>query len=228
MVVALCSLVSAEVWTIGELDRGWYSELGVHNPANENYGAGDFRGGFCSSGDCSSDVRNFFVFDLSIIPKPIQQATLILHLIGTLPQPGYFSKDASETYELHDVITPIANLMDGTGGLAAHTDLGSGVVYGSRVFTSADVFQGIGATRIEIPLNALAVQALNEARGGPFALGGSITTLDDKPNPEYVFAYSFTAYGAFSFLDLSLVPEPSSLVLLGLGTVCLLSRRCRP
>jgi hypothetical protein len=209
------------------LDRGWYNELGVHNPGNDNYGAGDFRGRFCSSGDCPSDVRNFFVFDLSLIPKPVQSATLILHLIGTLPQPGYFSNDASETYELHDVVTPIAQLVDGTGGLAAHTDLGSGVVYGSRAFTSADVFQGIGATRIQIPLNESAIKALNEARGGPFALGGSITTLDDKPNPEYVFAYSFTAYGAISWLDLSLVPEPPSFLLLGLGTVSFLSRRCR-
>jgi hypothetical protein len=225
IVLAACSLGSAEIWWVSDLDRGWYSELGVHIPDNDNYAVGDLHGRACSTSDCFSDLRNFFVFDLSLIPKPIQSAKLVLNVHGTLPIPGYFSNDPSETYELHDVITPIATLLDGTGGLAAHADLGSGVVYGSRIFTSADVFEGGGSNVVEIQLNSSAINAMNGAHGGRFALGGSVTTLDDKLNAEYVFAYSFTAYNGISYLELSLVPEPSTLLLLGIGAISLLGYR---
>jgi hypothetical protein len=217
--------VPAEIWWVSDLDRGWYSELGVHLPENDNYAVGDLHGRACSSSTCYSDLRNFFVFDLSLLPRPIQSAKLVLNVHGTLPIPGYFSNDPSENYELHDVATPIATLLDGTGGVAAHADLGSGVAYGSRVFTSADVSVGLGSTTVAIQLNSSAINAMNSSLGGMFAMGGSITTLDNLPNDEYVFAYSFTAYDGISYLDLSLVPEPSTMFLLGIGTISLLGYR---
>jgi hypothetical protein len=102
---------------------------GNHQPETHNYFVGDRFG-------VGRDFRNFFVFDLAGVTQPIASAKLAL-FVPILPEPGYESPDPSENYELHDVVTPFATLLDGTGGVAAHADLGSGVVYGSRTMTAA-------------------------------------------------------------------------------------------
>jgi hypothetical protein len=214
-----CLAVSAQTVVIPHTDRGWYNEAtGYHVPSNQNYLVGDNRGIGC--GECFNDFRNFFVFDLAGVTQPIASAKLALSVPGPLPIPGYVSTDPTENYELHDVTTPIATLLDGTGGVAAHTDLGSGVVYGSRTMTAADM-----GSVVEITLNATAISALDAALGGLFAFGGSITTLDDLPNFEQTFAFSSTGE---TQLRLTLVPEPSSLLLCLAGIFASLMCRRRP
>jgi hypothetical protein len=133
---------SAETMVINYTDRGWYTPEGLHRPVNTNYLVGDNRGGGCTTSEtCKDDFRNFFVFDLSGVTKAVGPATFALWL--PLPS-GYQSADTSENYELHDVVTPIATLVAGTGGVAAHADLGSGVVYGSRTMTDRDMGQEVG------------------------------------------------------------------------------------
>ena len=109
-----------------------------------------------------------------ICRQPIASAKLAL----SVPATGYISADPSENYELHDVTTSLGNLLNGTGGVAAHTDLGTGVVYGSRMMTAAD-----SGNVVEIELNSSAIAALNAAIG-LFGIGGSITTLDNLSNVE--------------------------------------------
>src|SRR6476646_5753119 len=133
-VLVECSLVSAQTVVIDFTDRGSYTETGFHNATNPNYVVGDSRGFPGACGDC----RNFFVFDLSSVTQPIVSAKLALYVPSALDGPGFSSSDPSENYELHDVTTSIATLQAGTGGVAAHTDLGSGVVYGSRTMTAGD------------------------------------------------------------------------------------------
>src|SRR5262249_51241355 len=148
---------------INRTGRGWYSETGVHSvPMNVNYGVGDTHGPNCQT-TCFSDARNFFVFDLSGISQTIVSAQLQLDV----PAGGYDSPDPSENYELHDVTIPIATLLDGTGGIAAHTDLGGGVVYGNYLASFADVI----ARKVDIPLNSSAIAAMN-ATHGLFGIGG--------------------------------------------------------
>src|SRR5690349_8000438 len=112
------SVVSAQTVVINYTDRGWYSVTGQHTPNNLIYSVGDVRGPGCTT--CLNDFRNFFVFDLAAVTQPISSAKLAL-FVPNAPGPGYVSSDPSENFELHDVVTPIAALVGGTGGVAAHT-----------------------------------------------------------------------------------------------------------
>jgi large repetitive protein len=212
-----CTLVSAQTVVIPHIDRGWYIPSGSHDPSNTNYLVGDSRTSIC--GVCANDHRNFFVFNLAGVTQPIASAKLALFVSGG-SRPGYFSPDPSENYELHDVVTPIATLVDGTGGVAAHADLGSGVVYGSRTMTAAD-----NGSVIEITLNSSAIAALDAATG-LIGIGGRLTTLDAVANEEYTFAWTQFG-GEISQLRLLVVPEPSTFLLIGILAISLLGYRRR-
>ena len=148
---------------------------------------GDLRGFIGASAE--ADARNFFVFDMTFLPAPITSATLSLDLP---PVTGFFTGDASETYKIFDVSTPLIELIDGYGGyFDAHTDLGTGTEYGSHEFlvTQSD-------TQINISLNSAAIADMNAAIGlGMIGFGGAITTLDQFPNDE--FAFGFTSEGTW-------------------------------
>ena len=146
------------------------------------------------------------MFDLSSITQPIASAKLALSVLSSVGGAGYNSVDPSENYELHDVTTSIATLLNGTGGVAAHTDLGSGVVYGNRTMTAADL-----SSVVEITLNAAAISALDGATG-LIGIGGSLTTLDGLANNEFTFGSSGNATDTTE-LRITLVPEPSSALL---------------
>lgn len=212
---AICPLVSAQTVNIAKTSRGWYTPSGQH-VGNSNYVVGDVRGPVCGP-ICSDDIRNFFVFDLSSVTRPIASAKLAL-LVPSQPGQGYASPAASENYELHDVVTPLGPLMGGTGGVAAHVDLGSGIVYGSRTMTAADI-----GRIVEITLNSSAIAALDAATG-LIGIGGSITTLDGLANNEYTFAYSNSGTETTQ-LRLTLVPEPTTLLLIGISAISLLGFR---
>jgi hypothetical protein len=216
--LAICPLASAQTVVIPYTDRGWYNLQGSHSDGNLNYIVGDPRGPDGSCPSCTDDFRNFFVFDLSSVTQPIASAKLALSLPGPSP-PGFSSGDGNENYELHDVVTPTATLLNGTGGVAAHTDLGSGVVYGSRTMTAAD-----NGTVVEITLNAAAITALDAATG-LIGIGGSITTLDALANDEYAFGWSDTP--DVSELRLTLVPEPSGSLLCLAAIFATIMRRSR-
>ena len=205
-----CPSATAQTVVIPHTDRGQYSNTGFHNPSNPNYVVG---------GDSFSSVyNNFFVFDLSGVTQPIASAKLALYVPSALAGPGYNSPDASENYELHDVSTSISTLVAGTGGVPAHTDLGSGVVYGSRTMTAADM-----GNVVEVTLNAAAIAALDSATG-LIGIGGSLTTLDGVANSEFTFGSSGSV-GDTTELRLTLAPEPSALLLLGIGAISLLGTR---
>ena len=218
VVLNTCSLVFAQTVNINYTDRGTYIPAGEHKPADVSYIVGDFRG-TTLCGPCVNDIRNFFVFDLSSVNQPVASAKLALLVPGTTP--GFASNDGKEAYELHDVTTPIASLVGGTGGVAAHSDLGSGVVYGIRSMSATDM-----GNVIEITMNPSAIAAMN-SNHGLFAIGGSITSLDGVANNEY--AFGFTGSQSVSELRLTLVPEPSTLLLLGIGAISLLGyRKAKP
>ena len=211
------SVVSAQTTVIPHTTRGSYVEIASsYIPNASSYDAGDYRVVPC--GRCRNDVRNFFIFDLAGLTQPIISATLELYV----PAPsqngpgGYTSADPSENYELHDIVTPLTVLLNGTGGeegTVAWNDMGTGVVYGSRTMTANDL-----GTTIEIPLNASAIAALDAATG-LIGLGGSITTLDDLPNNEYVFAFGGGL--GVSQLRITYVPEPSTVALFGMSALSL-------
>ena len=216
VLACLCAISSSALATtivVTHTDRGWYNAVGGSQPTNLNYFAGDSRDRGCVGPGCTDDFRNYFVFDLSSIGQLIQSATLLLEL----PAPdAFFSADPSETYELHDVITSIPSLRDGSAGLAGHNDLGSGTIYGSRTITASDI-----GTTVEIELNASAISALN-ATHGLFGIGGSLTTLDQLRNAEVVFGH--TSATEITALRLTLVPEPAANGLIAFAVTSLAMR----
>ena len=126
--------------------------------------------------------------------------------------PLYLSDDPTETYTNYDVSTPIASLIDGTGGVGAWDDLGSGTVYGDVVVSAAD-----NGTFISIFLNAAAIADANAAAGGLFAIGGAVTTLGG--DTEIIFGLSGGGNASDTQLIVK-VPEPGTLTVLaamGLG-----------
>ena len=176
VVLALAGAGSAQ--TLKALDQGWYESGGYHKRENRNYLAGE------CFGPCTvTAYRNFFVFDLKGVSRSVTGATLsVVMLPGTI---GYWSPDPTETLTLFDYRGSIEALVAGNGGTAAFQDLGSGTPFGTRTF-----FATASQQRWEISLNRNAVAEINAARGGLFALGGALTSLDALANSEFIFGSS--------------------------------------
>ena len=166
--------------TLTANDSGSYLDTGFHNPTNENYIVGR-----CPSCAPAGDYRNFFAFDLSSVTHKIQRAKLRIYN----PPAGYNSPDASETWTVYNVWTPIASLLDGSAGLAAYNDLGSGSSYGSVTVTSAS-----NDSYVEVNLNESGISQINGSVGGTLALGGALTTLVG-PAQQSMFAWTSLASG---------------------------------
>jgi hypothetical protein len=218
---ALCVVVfgikclPAATLVVSTVDQGWYDERGFHDFNNMNYLVGNATGFGMGAGYV--EYRNFFVFDLSTVSKPIASATLALYELPP-PHAHFSSGDGSENYELHEVATAIETLTDGLGDQVAFHDLGDGAVYGTRLLTASDM-----GTYVEVPLSASGVAALNSANG-EIAIGGSITTLDSLPNKEFAFGHS--GDDAVQ-LRLEIVPEPGHVVLFCTAAAvgCIIYRR---
>jgi hypothetical protein len=216
--VCLAGTSRATIITINATDRGQYDDSGSHTPSNLNYVVGD------DEDESYILHRNFFVFDLSGVTQPIVSAQLSLYnpYIDEF-NTGYDSTDATETYAVYDVSTGIASLTDGTAGVGAYTDLGSGTSYGSYVASAAD-----NGTFVTFSLNAAGLSALNSATG-LFAIGGALTTLDAFNNIEYLFGFSGNNLADTQLIletaSASGVPEPSVIALLGFGGLLLWKRR---
>jgi hypothetical protein len=157
--------------SLAAFDSGWYDSTGFHSSANDNYLVGFFD---------PNEYRNFFVFDRSTIEGTILSATFS----AFNPTSGFSSLDASETYSLFDVTTPIAALRaGGSGQFATFADLGTGTVFGSRSISNANQGQSVDVT-----LNASALAALN-ATSGHYAIGGALTSIDGI-DPQYLFGFT--------------------------------------
>lgn len=200
-------------------DSGWYDEKGVHLAEIDNYIVGDL--GFLNS----LEVRNFIVFDLTMIVDEILGASVQLYnpdnAVSFLR--GYASPDPTEIYQLYDVTTPIATLSAsnaGSAGIAIFNEIGSGTVLGQQTVSAAD-----NGTIVSIALNPDGLMALNNARGGLFAVGGAITTLGTLGS-EFVFGFTTAPSNPdVRQLEFSTVPEPATIALLGLGVVLGVHRR---
>lgn len=155
--------------SIDASNTGWYRDTGVGNQP----GGINFITGLCS--DCGSPLfRNFLAFS---IPAQLTVTSAILQ-VNTFV---YDSLNASELFSLFDVSTSLASLLAGTGGVAAYADFGTGVSYGSRVYTAADS----GQLR-SIGLNAAAVNAIQNSAGQSFVTGGVLDDVTTVPEPATV------------------------------------------
>jgi hypothetical protein len=216
LVGSLAAGVPARADVINAIDSGSYDPTGAHSAQNDNYIAGELSG---------SERRDFIVFDLTTVVAEIVDASLRLYNpIGPPPfLNGYVSPDATETFTMFDVSTPVDTLrlsQAGAPGVAMFEDLGSGTSLGQIVMSAAD-----NGTTVSILFNDAGVAALNAARGGLFAIGGAVTTLG-SPGDEYVFGFSMADFNPdVRQLELNVVPEPATVALLLVGGACIARRR---
>jgi hypothetical protein len=223
------TILSACADVITTSERGWYRDDGVHETANDNYVTGEI------AVLAYNEYRSFFVFDVPTQTEPIRGGVLrLFNPSSTAPEPytnGYLSTDLTETLTLFDVSTPTSTLVDGTGGLSAFEDLGTGNIFGQLV-----VNRDMNGSFIEVALNSAGLSALDAAQGGTFVIGAALITLDlgISPitllrEPEYVFGNTgninnIPSDGATSLL-IAAVPEPSSLIVLSPFALLILRRR---
>ncbi|MCC7116862.1 MAG: hypothetical protein IT520_20995 [Burkholderiales bacterium] len=156
--------------------RGWVSPVNVNNGAlvDNNYIAG-----LCGSSDsCDGlnvEFRNWFAFSLVTTAfSSILSANLLLDVPAAAPgEQGVYASLGNPIYTVWDVTQPAAIFTGGGAGAAEFNDLGSGTVYGSRVYTLADQ----GAMTTSIALNAAAITFLNANLQQTVVLGGAVTPI---------------------------------------------------
>ena len=220
--LAVAAASHALTITLDATDSGWFDDGGNHTASNQNYAVG-WTG--------SERLRDFFVFDVSGLPggETVLAATLRAHNpeAGNPTNAwtdGYSSPDASEPYELHQVLLLAGGpATDQVGNVAVYNDLGDGPVYGSHTASAAD-----NGVDVEIALNAAGVAAL-DAAVGKFVLGGLLTSLDHPPAlVEELFFGNTDPPGEgpqTRQLIVVLTPEPGTGLLLALGLVAVSARR---
>lgn len=197
--VLLLATAPASAVVLTATARGLYDSAGTmpFGPAaNANVTIGD---------NLSSEFRGYFNFDLSAVSGTVSAATF--HLDGT----AFVFANPSETFGFFDFTGNVANLLAGTGGVAAFGDLGSGASYGTAVQPAGS---GSVAVSLAVTLNAAALADINAALGGDFALGAALTSLND-PLFEF-FAFSPSLITQLE-LEVTAAPEPASLALFGTG-----------
>jgi hypothetical protein len=213
MFAGLAENAQGSVLVVSDTTRGWFtpstdSGLGL---AGNNY-----RAGFCPAppGGCMggpAEFRDFFTFAIPLLDGPVVSAVLTLSTAGvsTVDSP-------SMTYQ----ITSIPSVF-------GFTDLGTGTVYASRVYTAADGANNPAApegTNQSITLDAAGIAAI--LSNTTFGIGGRVTTLGGSPTSEFVFDSSGSGVCPKCIAQLQIttratVPEPETYGLFAAGFAAL-------
>ncbi len=214
----LSSIAQAQTFNfdIGASNTGWIEDSGNGDNNNSNYIAGSVG---------ANEYRNYFTFDLSNILGSITDASISI----TLPTGGVLSGDTNEIFALSSVDSVIGQNDTISGNTALFDDLGDGGFLGSTIITNTN-----GSQSVVIDLNQ---EFLDEANSSSaITLGGSVISLNRDGSNEYLFGFSKELNDSQeSNVKLNVtvdpngaaVPEPSSVALLGLGSLGLLIRRRR-
>src|SRR5579864_4891722 len=167
VLAGLAENAHASVITVSDATRGYFtpstnSGLGL---AGNNYRAGFCPGppGGCMSGP--AEFRDFFTFAIPQLDGPVVSAVLMLSTAGV---------STADSPSMNYQITSIPSTF-------GFNDLGTGTVYGSRVYTAADGPTGPGnpeGTNQSIALDVAGIAAI--LSNTTFGIGGRITTLGNN------------------------------------------------
>jgi hypothetical protein len=196
-------------------NQGFWGSTFAGSDASSNY----FVGESFQPTPAGAIRRNFFTFDLSSLSGTVVSATLEAARFNYAGFPG----DPSETLGLFDVTTDAATLNNNTGlNATIFADLGSGTSYGTFVVSS---YTFSTTETLTFALNANAIADINAAAGGFFSIGGALLSFTPGETSEGVFGQSQDSSGSASIqrliVETTAVPEPGTLILLGVGLASL-------
>jgi len=156
------------------------SDAGYYYSAYSQAGRGPGIG-FIAGASGTTEYRQFLAFD---IPAAL---TNLLSTELWISRLYVSTRDAAETYELHEVTNSLLNLRNYEfPAQTVFDDLGDGALYGSKQVSSLDQNQ-----TLVVPLNSAFVANLLSSAGKQLILGGSIPTLNaDDSDSEYLAASS--------------------------------------
>jgi hypothetical protein len=213
VLLGLAKTAVGSVIVVGDATRGW-----VTPEANSGaLAGGNYRAGFCPApptgcGSGPAEFRDFFTFAIPQLDGPVISAIL------TLSSAGVSTVDSpSMTYQ----ITSLPSVF----GFA---DLGTGTVYGSRVYTAADGANNPAApkgTNQSITLNSAGIAAI--LSNTTFGIGGRVMSLGANPTNEFIFDSSGSGVCPACIVELQITtqitatPEPGTDGLLVAGFVAL-------
>jgi hypothetical protein len=206
-----------DVFVVSDATRGWFTP---GTDSGTMLAGNNYRAGFCPAPPigCNSgpaEFRDFFTFDIPLLDDPVTSAVL------TLSSAGVSTVDsASMTYQITSIPT-----------VFGFNDLGTGTVYGSRVYTAAD-----GANSPANPAGTNQSITLDPAGIAPilsnttFGIGGRVTTLGGSPTNEFIFDSSGTGVCPTCIAQLQIttqaaVPEPETYGMLAAGFAALVVLR---
>jgi hypothetical protein len=179
--------LTTDAGTAFTIDSGWYLQTAIdagrHDATNPSYEVG--------TDEFPDDVfRDFFVFDISSLTGPVTTASFTVNTAET-----WLSAAGTPTalLSLFDVSTSINDLEATNSGRGdIWSDLGSGDLYGTQLYTDAD--SGLWLT---ITLSPNSVEDLNTAIGEgakQFAIGGILDAVEiPEPLTASVFGIGLCA-----------------------------------
>ena len=214
-VIALALFASSQASAVGTEVRvqatsiGWYKASGTHQAFNPNTLTGVLAG---------VEYRSFYVWNLPSFEGIVDSARIEFDLQYSLGVSGSSTQNGT----VYDVTqSNVSSLPLNNGGAQGENifgDLGSGSQLGGFTIRPSDAL-----TVFQVALNSNAIESLNSLSGGTFAVGIRNTTPGNTGN---YFLFSSGSFPSTQTLVLSIspVPEPSSLLLLTLGTAALFAR----
>lgn len=202
---------------------------GLISPATFNYSVGweliCSLGGICPSPSffAYGEKKNYFVFDLGSVAKPVAAASIFIDVPGA----GYTSADSTEEFILSGTGVPLTDLdilkepkTPGeitAGHIATAAAVFSGLTDEFDVFGSAFASAILGAAdagkTLELVLDGAGVAYINAAisSGGSVIFGGKLVSLAASSSgpAEEVFSFSDSTSPIVE-MELKLVPLPAA------------------
>jgi hypothetical protein len=214
-IFGLCSFLAwsanaaATVIALNPTSQGWINQNGEIAPA---YTQGNYIAGNCGFGGCGiGEYRNFFNFILPLFSGTISSARFEFN-----------------TFDIFTVQNPsITYGMFATTSTANFADLGTGVEYGSRTFSSNDSNQTFA-----IDLNSDALDDILQHVGSNFSISGRVTSptaFGPNQTDQFVFGSSWdlipiTLEITYDETEIPVAPTPL-LIVLGLASLGRARRR---